>query len=136
MKLLGTCSISKDPNTNKPKLEFAKTLKGKDCVKGIIYWNDGEDKDGKKTYSDTRFVAYEDMVDFIRNNSSRLLYIKESRFINRFNKEKGKKFDELTIFKAEVYQSRDEKQTEAVFNNIEKRMGGRDNIEIDDSIPF
>lgn len=133
MKITGICLISKDQTTKNPKLEFAKTERGADIVKGSIYWINSS-KDEKKTYSNIRFVAYKDMVNFFRDNCNELIEIKNA-ILKSYSGEKkdGSKYygHEITIFDAVVYQKK-----EAAQSFHEKKEEVESDSEDYDSIPF
>ena len=111
LKVSGTCLISKDKTTNHYKLEFAKTSNGNDLVKGSLYWQDsGTNKEGNKTSSDIRFVAYKNMVNFIRDNCNQVLELKDCPLKKYSWKDKNgvwQNMYEVIIFDASVYQKKE-----------------------------
>lgn len=100
MNFSGNCWISKDPKTKKPQLLHAKTLDGRNCVKGKIFWKDGGIRDGKSTYADMRFIAFDEMADFITTNGEKELELKNC-LVTKQGKDKslktGKEFSCLEV---------------------------------------
>lgn len=114
MKISGTCKVSKDPSTNNLKLEFAKTNGGNDVVKGSIYWINSSKNKEEKTYSNIRFVAYGNMVNFFRDNCNELIEIRASVLKSYSGKTKdGKAYygHEVVIFDAVVYDKKESSQS-------------------------
>lgn len=120
MKVTGICVISKNPANGNLKMEFAKTRESGDLVKGSIYWLNSSKKDEKKTYSNIRFVAYKDMVNFFRNNCNEMIEITNAILKSYSGDRKdGTKYygHEIVIFEAGVYQKKEPMQS---FHDAEK----------------
>ena len=134
MKITGICLISKDQTTKNPKLEFAKTQGGSDIVKGSIYWTTSGKKDEKKSYSNIRFVAYKDMVNFFRDNCNEMIEIKNAILKSYSGEKNGTKYygHEIVIFEAQVYQKKEAVQSFHEKKELESNV----NEDLGEDIPW